>query len=397
MFFSLAILLVFGMVSMASAAQNVANTTQKGSLLIFPKIVVNDAFIDGVGATPRLGGQLGQQEPGYLDTWITIGNDYFQEVWVKCYWVDEAQNVEDFMFRLTPNQPIEFSAAMGTNYGMPEVTVPPFGANKGELKCWAVNAAGDQQISWNHLYGNALIVSEGVGANYGYVMYNAWSFTARGVTLGNAVGTGGDMKLSGLTGGYDACPLYLVTNFYPAYPGTTQESIDTITYEFTYTNPDLTLVPCQQDLRQDRIPTCTKAKFDIWNANETKYTGAYQCLKCWYEGYLGLISKATGGFGGEKFTYPALKTDIARFRVQSANNAACRSFFPECNAANSVLTPFLGLLLYAYDFVNVDPPPPPEISGTVFVAGIPPFGAGADGTGFVKWDAAGGTPEAPRK
>ncbi len=84
----------------------------------------------------------------------------------------------------------------------------------------------------------------------------------------------------------------------------------------TFVNTDLTLVPCIQDLRQDRVPTCTKAKFDIWNENETKYTGAYQCLKCWFEGYLGDIGSYTIGYGGEKFWYKNLHTTAGRFRVE---------------------------------------------------------------------------------
>ena len=143
MFIALAIVLVIaGMVNVASAAQNVANTNQKGSLLIWPKIVVqsHENFFSG-----------------FVDTIIFIGNDYSQDVWVKCYWVDQNQTIEDFMFRLTPNQPVSFSAS---GSGLGGMTVPPFvtdGTAAGELKCWAVNAAGDQQISFNHLYGSAWI------------------------------------------------------------------------------------------------------------------------------------------------------------------------------------------------------------------------------------------------
>jgi hypothetical protein len=355
-FFTLALVLVLSVATLASAAQNVANTTQKGSLLIFPKILVQVNPLPGLPIT---------------DTYITIGNDYFTEVWVKCYWVDEDQNIEDFMFRLTPNQPVIFSAWTGTDYDG-TVSVPPF-VGKGELKCWAVNAAGTDQISFNHLYGNALIYHEGTS-----VAYNAWSFTARGVPLGSTVGTGGNLQLTGNPGGYDACPQYLVTNFVPVGAPYTSLHED---------KADLTLVPCKQDLRQDRTPTCTKAKFDIWNLNETKYTGAYVCLKCWYEGFLDEIAKPQG-FGGEKFTWGALHTNIARFRVQSANNAACKTapvFEGKCAGAG-VLTPFLGLMLSAAQ----------DTDGNILPwVGYTPFTAGADGSGFIYWDAQGGTPEAP--
>ena len=107
-----------------------------------------------------------QQEPFIVDTYIFIGNDYYTDVWVKCYWVDWEQQIQDFMFRLTPNQPVVFSALEGLGDGF--VTVPPFQGGYGELKCWAVNAVGDSQIAFNHLYGNALLVQENAG-----VMYNA--------------------------------------------------------------------------------------------------------------------------------------------------------------------------------------------------------------------------------
>jgi hypothetical protein len=372
MFFSLAIVLALaGTFTVASAAQNVANTSQKGSLLIFPKILVQGE-IQGAGLKAP-GSNLGQI-PGLADTVITIGNDYYTEVWVKCYWVDENQDIEDFMFRLTPNQPIVFDAASG--YGDMDITVPPF-VGRGELKCWAVNAAGDQQISFNHLYGNAVIMAEGLEQE-GAVIYNAWSFAAK-PALNQPVGTGGNLQLTGAAGGYDACPQYLVTNFFPASPNDGMRDV----------NPDLTLVPCRQDLRQDRTPTCTKAKFDVWNANETKFTGAYQCLKCWYEGFLHEIGAPTG-FGGDKFSGRALKTDIARFRVQSASNAACKASIPECAGISGVLTPFVGVLFYAARYEDGLGP-----NAIIPYAGTTPFTAGLDGSGFVLWDPAGSNPEAP--
>ncbi len=122
--------------------------------------------------------------------------------------------------------------------------------------------------------------------------YNSINFTARGYSkprpVGQEVGTGGEIVLSGLNKEYDACPQYLTFNFFTSDLTNLAPPIDVdgagATIKFGKT--DLTLVPCKQDLRQDRVPTCTKAKFDIWNENETKYTGAYQCLKCWFEGYL---------------------------------------------------------------------------------------------------------------
>jgi hypothetical protein len=361
MFFSLALVIVLaGMVAVASATPNVAHTNQKGSLLIFPKIVTE--------------GSVANNEV-LVDTIVYLGNDYPAEVNVKCYWVDADQNVSDFQIRLTPNQPIMFSAFAGTDCGTAGgVTVPPFQNKSGELKCWAVNAAGDQQISFNHLYGNAYI-----RAGLGGVAYNAYSFAAK-QTLGNNVAPAGNLLLNGTTG-YDACPSYLVANFSPA--GT----------EFIYGYPDITLVPCQEDLTQDRTPTCTKAKFDVWNANETKFTGAYQCIKCWYEGVLECIGKNDAtGFGGDKFSLRTLRTYAARFRVTGVASPVCNNKFQTAGGSDKctggqVPTPFVGLLLYGFLTDNAFYP----------VTGYTPHGGGADGSGYVLWDISGPTYEGPKK
>jgi hypothetical protein len=386
-FISLVLVVVLaGMVTVASAAQNVANVSQKGSLLIWPKILAYG--LSGGGTAPL------QQQPFAVDTFIFIGNDYYTDVWVKCYWVDWEQQIQDFMFRLTPNQPVVFSALEGLGDGF--VTIPPFQGGAGELKCWAVNAVGDSQIAFNHLYGNALLVQENAG-----VVYNAWSFTARGVAQGSPVGTGGNLQLTGQNGAYDACPQYLVTNFIPA---------DIVGNEGPI-NPDLTLVPCKQDLRQDRVPTCTKAKFDIWNENETKFTGAYRCIKCWYEGFLDEIG-APYGYGGDKFTYFVLKTYAARFRVTGVASSVCVNKFKtpdtiyapgkdKCTGGQ-VASPLLGVMLYAepfYTTVSDLGPPLPDNLGPPLVlpfAGYTPHTAGADGTGFVLWDTQGEPPQAPK-
>jgi len=364
---------LIGMVSMASAAQNVANTNQKGSLLIWPKIIV---------------------QQGAVDTIVFMANDYYEDVWVKCYWVDWDQQIEDFMLRLTPNQPIAFSAAYGESvdaWGQGVVTVPPFtdGNLTGELKCWAVNDNGDSQLSFNHLYGNAWIQTEDAG-----VVYNAYAFAAK-QPFGSTVGTGGTLLLNGTTQ-YDACPQYLIFNFVP--------------YSMEI-EPDLTLVPCKQDLRQDRSRTCTKAKFDVWNSNETKFTGAYQCMLCWWEGLLGEIGtknnqygvtyNAVTGYGWDKFSYYSLKTYAARFRAQGVASTVCKNKFlrpdpldPTKNvdrcSAGAVASPLLGLMLYVDSEANFLKPYP--------YAGYTPAGAGLDGTGFIYWDPQlNPVPEAPKK
>jgi len=355
--FSLAVaLMLVGLCSVAPAAQNVTNVSQKGSLLIFPKIdtsVILDA-------------------PGYYrDTIIMISNDYYAEQWVKCYWVNWDQEIQDFMFRITPNQPIWFRASDGTGTGSYDdwnvsypITVPPFfpgDHDAGELKCWAVDAVGANQVAFNHLYGNAMIIDTYHGAAF---EYNAWAFTARGVAQGAPVGTGGTLVLNGLNGAYDACPQYMVFNFFSIGSAI---NLPEDAGNASFVETDLTLIPCNQDLRQDRIPTCTKAKFDIWNENETKYTGAYRCIKCWFEGYLDRIDRQTPGkgFGGEKFTYPALHTTAGRFRVTGVASTVCNNVFKtpdtqygpgtdKCKNGQTA-SPLLGLINTEISFNNIRP------------------------------------------
>jgi hypothetical protein len=235
------------------------------------------------------------------------------------------------------------------------ITVPPFFTGTvGELKCWAVNFEGTQQISWNHLSGNALVLDY---VNQTAYEYNSVNFTARGVNLGTAVRPAGTINLSGAASQYDACPQYLVFNFFtydPTVGSTRVVDIDDLA-AVRFNKTDLTLVPCKQDLRQDRVPTCTKAKFDIWNENETKYTGAYQCLKCWFEGYLndiGTAVGAAGGFGGEKFTYPGLHTTMGRARVTGVASTVCNGKYPCTTQVNS---PLLGITSTQVEFALDSP------------------------------------------
>jgi hypothetical protein len=362
MFFSLALVLALaGMVSVASAAPSMANTSQKGSLLIWPKIMT-----DGNVTTNEV----------LIDTIVYLSNDCPSPVNVKCYWVDEDQNVDGFEFRLTAYQPVLFSAFGGSDYGTGGgVTASPFQNKVGELKCWAVNSAGDTQISFNHLYGGAWIRTA-----LGGVTYSAWSFRAIDVGLNQPVGvTQGKLELTGTSSNYDACPQYIVSNFTPAGTELTDGAY-----------PDLTLVPCKEDLRQDRIPTCTKAKFDIWNANEVKLTGAYQCIKCWYEGVLEGIGLDKTGFGGNKFSLRTLKTYASRFRVTGVASSVCNKkflnddFSDKCTGGQ-VNSPFVAVMLYGFPIDAFYP-----------ITGYTPHGAGADGSGFVLWDIADPT-LAPRR
>ena len=190
--------------SSAFAAQNVGNTSQKGSLLIFPQIDVS---------------------PGW-DTIVRISNDANTSVDLTCYYMNERKGRRDFHIRLTRKQPIWFS--VGLHGGTFPVAAFPTDFNplipgvvtKGVLACWATDVALAAQISHNHLSGTAT-VTQRVGAGtppsdvQGFT-YASWNFTARGVAAGANVGTPGRLDLTGVDGAYDACPSYRIEYFSPA-------------------------------------------------------------------------------------------------------------------------------------------------------------------------------------
>jgi len=341
-------LIVLGLCTMPCLAQNlnVTSTSKKGSLLIFPKILVEGADVDTI---------------------ITIGNDYSDAVKVKCYWMNKDQVSWDFVFSLTAYQSVWFKASTGDG----TKPISEFGSGEGELKCWAIKEIFDKntgqtvenQISWNHLYGTAMIFGTSPPES---AEYSPFTFAARNVALGSAVITSpdtgpGNLVLSGSQSdpGYDACPSYLIFNFFAK--GSTGTALGTVG------ESDLALAPCKQDFRQDAGPICAKVKFDVWNQNENKYTGAYQCVKCWFEGTLsemgtepwehcdlGKKCKPTG-VGGQKFTIGTLKTDMGRFRVTPDTFSACNNVFAYFDqSGNSVVDvcsgysykiPFVGVLL----------------------------------------------------
>ena len=199
----------------AFAAQNVANTSQKGSLLIWPLITVQPPVAAITGSVQQ-------------STLIEISNDANATVHVECYYVNERKGRVDFDFDLTAKQTAcwDVYTREGDQVTPPKFPintgVPGFAGNpfKGELICFATDPGREFQISWNHLTGTAT-VREGEDA----FKYNAWSFAARnrlGVAAPNLVsaphGVPGLLRLSGQNadGHYDGCPAYNIANFMPA-------------------------------------------------------------------------------------------------------------------------------------------------------------------------------------
>lgn len=81
---------------------------------------------------------------------------------------------------------------------------------------------------------------------------------------------------------------------------------------------DLTLMPLQLDLRQDNTgPVRTKAKFDIWNSNEVRFSGTERCINCWDQTLLSLYDSPN------HFLMSNLQTDHGKARIDGQASTVC--------------------------------------------------------------------------
>lgn len=299
----------------AFAAQNVANTTQKGSLLIWPLINIE----------------------GNNETLVEISNDGSHYVKVECYYVNERKGRVDFDFRLSPKQTASWAVKSMEGDQIDPPGFPdsgPWGgpapyaeasAYRGELVCFATNEEVTQQVAHNHLTGIATIVHRlsdppVTNDNAGSLRYSAWSFVARNAqglpeADGVAQGRPGVLLLTGAGAGtYDACPLYNISEF-----NTNGSTLGGVT---TFANV-LTVVGCRQDLRQDYRLWLTKLQFTVWNAREQSYTGAYICVDSVNSVRLGPDQRYLTN--PRNFDYGTLKTQNARYQVRGVASTQCPS------------------------------------------------------------------------
>jgi hypothetical protein len=293
----------------AVAVAPFGNNTQRGSLLIFPRIEVT----------------------AFSDTLITMINDfgYGQPLDLKCYYLAPGDSysskkyVKDFTKKPTSNQPFFWWASTGKTVGFGATggtrvipvgfsPFPPLGGGTGtvaktagEMKCWAVNGDG-LPIHFNHLSGTATIVYSGGQA----AEYNAWAFEAveGGRTTTNTGNTltqpadptlllgSAELALDGKM--YDSCPVQLLGSYFPGGANRTQ----------------ITIAGCNQDLRQDRQIFETKLNYTFWDADENAVTGWYECADSWYERAL----TGVNGIDGANMDSP-----IAYFRVYGAPSNVC--------------------------------------------------------------------------
>ena len=347
------------------AAQNVANPSQKGSLLMWPLVTIDPEYPENTS-----------------DTLIEISNDSFGPVHVECEYVNQKKARVNFDFDLTGKATLTWdvlSGASDTDFAaaqFPTATGPfPGDVFAGELVCIAVDSARANQIAFNHLTGSATVLdvndadAEQIRQAF---KYNAWAFAARctacpgGLAADNTVqGTPGQLVLSGGGDGtYDACPLYNIVNFMPN--GATLAPVTTL-------DNDLAVMSCNQDLRQDYVIHETKLQFTVWNEFENSFTGSYYCA----DSVSSVPLSSQDGLGlvnASNFDYSTLRTANARYQVQGVSSSQC----PGSENA--------GLLGVATASTAIAPD-----TGEDQELGNTTSGAGTL-AGFVLWDPAGPTP-----
>jgi hypothetical protein len=298
---------LLALASLAQAAPNVTNVSQKGSLLIFPDVRIDDEW----------------------NTVIRIQNDGNLAVDVLCYWMDGNKNRVDFRFSITKTQAVWFDARSGSGTyqvnKFPQVkangkdnpylvspgkTESTDGAEpylQGMLICWAVSETGRDQVKWNHLSGNALVYSPLEGA-YDYAAY---AFFVPNGHDKSQPGEGGGLVLDGVV--YDSCPLYQIGQFSP------EDAVDVERNGPLNLGNRLAVSACDLRLNQDWIPTYTKLQFDVWNEYEVKYTGAFECSDSWHETSFGDDLDAGAG----NLDFDTLGTWAGRYRVQGVSSSQC--------------------------------------------------------------------------
>lgn len=288
----------------AAVAAPVANTTKKGSLLVFPLITID-------GATNS-------------NTIVEISNDDSAAVKLECYYVNEWKGRSDFTIGLSAKATVSWDVAkLVGDHVNPQVfpstgKYPAFGSNKrGSLICFAVDQGMRNQVAFNHLHGNATVLTAGSSFKY-----NAWSFqalNAYGTPENNyaPIGVPGRLDLTGAPRAYDACPGYNVTTFNPN--GASFGSIAT-------TANTLTFASCNQDLRQDFQVHVTKLQFQVWNSNETNFSGAFYCADSVGTVPLGSVNDKL--VIGTNFDYAAIATRNARFSVVGVRSTQCAASEP---------------------------------------------------------------------
>jgi len=349
-------------------AQNRVSATQKGSILIFPKIELRW----------NANGDLTQ------DTFIDIANDYTTGVHVTGFYVSERTwETIHINFDLTANQPIYWAVSnglgdypllgiqpffgVGTAYTVDETTDV---VQRGYLVLIATNILGEP-INFNHLYGQATLVNYTDGDAW---EYNSYAFRALQGAVGQPIGTnGGRADLNGSQ--YDYAFQFLLFDYF----ATTTSSVFSQGGSVVDVDTDLTLMITDQDLTQDaNRPYITKALFHIWNENENSFEAMY-CVRGWDQH---LISHWGTTGAASPFMIGGLHTAKGRARIEGVYSTLCNTFDDQNNPVDvSAPFPLLGVQYKLLTFNGTD----------IARAGGELQGSGTMST-CIKWDTQGPPP-----
>jgi hypothetical protein len=285
------------------AAPNIANNTQQGSLLVFPRIDVTD------GKT----------------TIVRLTNTGNRGIGVKCHYVDfngldRYKNSVDFVIRLTKTQAVAWDAYTGEGDGLHLPSFPKLGSNTGELICWAANVSETSQKAWNQLSGTAEVFDTAEDRKSSY-KYTAAAYYDRNP----AAPVPGLLALDGSE--YDKCGKYLIGHFSPV--GAQAVLRDT---PATYARNQISVSSCTQDVspQGEAVWKGHFIDFDVYNADEIKFTGAREYGDSWLE--VDLQDAAGSGVpcdsgwtcydnidrNGDNFLYSTLGTFSAMFVADSS-------------------------------------------------------------------------------
>ena len=333
--------------------------SKKGSFLAFSKIEI----------------QWEDQQDGsqllIKDTFLDITNDYPGPVLVQAYFIngdiqqeelrdfdgeiiqpfEPGWNTADCLFTLTPNQPHYWSAVNGSDKCQPFVVLDEDGPGRinpetdnpcrvlrGYAVFYAVrlkptNVAGSnaeyEEIRWNHLKGDAVIVDYSKGTAE---EYNAWAAAAsdcvgHGEALlncrcydGNGICCDAEVRPGRLAFDgfqYDLGFESLLLDFYASGSTVFSGGGSTVMLD-----TQLTLHTLSADLRQDGGgPILTKVDAEIWNEFESKFSGSRRCLCCWDSTFLSDWSRSA--VIPNHFTQSALRTEKGKARLTGNDPQEC--------------------------------------------------------------------------
>jgi hypothetical protein len=307
----------------AQALPGLANPGQQGSLLIFPRVVVNNGWSTIIRITNNYNNDI----PGFPAN---------LPVHVKCYWMEQGavnqstqfptypdfKEQRDFSFDLTHNATVWFNAKDG--YGGDGFSVSAFPPasdgtyNPGELICWATNPQESRVWPWNYLSGTAELVKTSPSDD-GVPVGDTNKYTAYALANQQAAPATGDLLLNGLlqnigNAQYDSCPQYMVSAFSPARA---QLSVDGA--QVNYVSNILSYAGCTQNITYQGYPGKAtwipyQLTFEVWNSSEVKRSGAYEQGDSTWE-----VDLAQVDTNGTYFTYAGLGTDVGLFRAWDGN------------------------------------------------------------------------------